>query len=76
MYMRQNIVSHFMSLCSFGRKTCISFGAKTDGSDTLCPKRQDYVTLDYDRNETIMSHWISAIVAITKMSLRSVFAPN
>ena len=76
MYMRQNIVSHFMSLCRFGRKICLSLGAKTGRSDTFYPKRQHYVALDYDRNNTILFVWISAIVAIAKMLLWPLFVPN
>ena len=55
---------------------CISLGAKTDRNDTLCPYRQHYVALAYDRNDTIMSFWISANVAIVKLSLRPLFAPK
>ena len=58
MYMRQNIVSHFMSLCRFSRKMGVSLGAKSGRSDTFYPKRQHYVALDFDRNNTIMAFWI------------------
>ena len=76
MYMRQNIVSHFMSLCRFGRKIGLKLGAKTGRSDTFYPKRQHLVALDYDRNATAMSFWISATGAIAKLSLWPLFARN
>ena len=46
MYMRQNIVSHFMSLCRFRRKMGLSLGAKSGRSDIFYPKRQYNVVLD------------------------------
>ena len=83
MYMRQNIVSHFMSLCRFRRKIGLKLGAKTGRSDTFYPKRQHLVALDYDRNATAVSFWIilwrfgwNKHVAIAKLSLRPSFAPN
>ena len=72
MYMRQNIVSHFMSLCRFGHKIGLKLGAKTGRSDTFYPK-QHYVTLDYDRNATAMSFWISITGAIAKIVSMAAF---
>ena len=76
MYMRQNIVSHFMSLCRFGRKMGLQLCAKSGRSDIFYQKRLHQVTLDHDRNATAMSFWISAAGAIVKMSLWPPFAPS
>ena len=52
MYMRHNIVSHFMSLCRFSRKMGLSLGAKSGRSDIIYPKRLHQVALDHDRSAT------------------------